>query len=184
MFSLTNKLHRREREKERKREREKEREKDVRFTLADTPKALASFQSSLSEIPGIIHPGQDMVDWIIANRINLRLALISGVGESAKAHHMDPPLRALFSCETGYLSAASTSADRQSALDSWDAQSRQARRPKLTREVPIRSCSLYILRFFDRCGNLPRFLPFLAVFRPSIPFWEQRLRSLRPNTSG
>ena len=46
-------------------------EKDVRLTLVDIPKALESFQPWLSDISGIIHPGQDMVDWIIANSIDV-----------------------------------------------------------------------------------------------------------------
>ena len=44
-------------------------EKDVRFTLVDIPKALESFRPWLTDISGIIHPGQDMVDWIIASSI-------------------------------------------------------------------------------------------------------------------
>ena len=44
-------------------------EKDVRFTLMDIPKALGSYRPWLTDISGITHPGQDMVDWIIAPSI-------------------------------------------------------------------------------------------------------------------
>ena len=52
-------------------------EKDVRFSLVDIPKALESFQPSISGISGITHPGQDMVDWIIANSIEVIINTIA-----------------------------------------------------------------------------------------------------------
>lgn len=42
------------------------REKDVRFALIDTPNSLDSFHPSRAGISGVIHPGQDMADWIIS----------------------------------------------------------------------------------------------------------------------
>ena len=45
--------------------------KDVRFTLVGIPKALESFRPWISDISGITHPGRDMVNWIIANSIDV-----------------------------------------------------------------------------------------------------------------
>ena len=68
------------------------REKDVRFALVDIPKALSNFRPEIRKIPGILHPDQELRDWVAK--------------EQAKAKHKDP-IRALSGRFVIFCAAAS-----------------------------------------------------------------------------
>ena len=122
------------------------REKDVRFTLVDIPKALTDFAPHLGGIGGIIHPDQDMVDWIMR--------------EIAKAHHKDPPYEPYLVVRLDIAPWLPPSHDHTAALTNWRAQSKQARRVTLPQEVSIQAFCLYHLRFLLAAEICHAFDPF------------------------
>ena len=79
------------------------REKDVRADLVDIPEALESSRQSRSGIPGVIRPGRDMADWVIAKGAIYWPPFFLCEGDRG-----GPPqgasIRALFSSESRYFS--------------------------------------------------------------------------------
>ena len=122
------------------------REKDVRFTPIDIHKALTDFSPHLGGIGGIIHPDQDMVDWIMR--------------EIAKAHHKGPTYEPYLVAKLDAAPWILPSHDHAAALTNWRAQSKQARRTALPQEVSIQAFCLYHLRFLLAAEICHAFDPF------------------------